>query len=527
MPLTDRVRERLLLWAILPALVAAVGVLLGLFHEATLDRIDSWVEVGPEHWRGSASWLEQPLIWVSHAFGTWAMTIYTTIAATVLAVRRQWRAAMFVVVVMTVTGLLNTALKSLVERPRLILEDPVLVFDTSAMPSGHSAGIAAAAGVAAVLSHVFVRKRTLRRVVLVVALALCVLVGLDRLLLGVHTLTDVLAGFGVGATVTLVAAAFFDPSPPMIKAAPLPAGPIPVERKLACILNPIKVESVEDFQATVESAAAAAGYGPPDWYLTTVEDPGRAMAETAAITGASLVLVCGGDGTVRTVCGELAGTGIPVGVVPAGTGNLLARNIDLPLHLRSAVDVALNGQDRAIDIVHVTGDGIGEHEHYLVMAGMGIDAAIMEGANEQLKAKVGWIAYIVSGVRNMMYPAVRLEVSVDDGPFTKHRARTVVIGNVGNLQGGLPLLPDAAIDDGTIDLVMIYPKQFLSWLRVAFRVLSRSARSDETVNRMSGRKIVVRAATDTPRQIDGDAIGAGREVVAEVLPGKLLVRVPR
>ena len=69
-------------------------------------------------------------------------------------------------------------------------------------------------------------------------------------------------------------------------------------------------------------------------------------------------MVCGGDGTVREVCAELAGTGIPVGIIPAGTGNLLARNLAIPLYLRSAIDVCLNGQDRAIDMVDVSGDGM-------------------------------------------------------------------------------------------------------------------------------------------------------------------------
>ena len=135
--------------------------------------------------------------------------------------------------------------------------------------------------------------------------------------------------------------------------------------------------------------------------------------------------MCGGDGTVRTVCAELAGTGVSVGVVPAGTGNLLARNLGIPLYLQAAVDVALNGQDRAIDLVKVSGDGIGEDEHYMVMAGMGFDAAVMEGANEKVKAKVGWLAYVVSALRNLMFPAVRLEISVDGGEWTRHRARTV------------------------------------------------------------------------------------------------------
>ena len=206
---------------------------------------------------------------------------------------------------------------------------------------------------------------------------------------------------------------------------------MPTSRQLAVVLNPIKVEDAVAFRAMVEQRAAETGWGLPAWYTTTVEDPGRSMAESAAISGAEMVIVCGGDGTVRTVCAELAGTGISVGIIPAGTGNLLARNLGIPLYFQAAVDVALQGQDRAIDMVKVTGDGIGDDEHFMVMAGMGFDAAIMEGANEQIKAKVGWLAYVVSGMRNIMFPAVRLEIRVDDGEWTRHRARTIVIGNVG------------------------------------------------------------------------------------------------
>ena len=118
------------------------------------------------------------------------------------------------------------------------------------------------------------------------------------------------------------------------------------------ILNPIKVEDVGQFRTIVGSMAQESGWSEPTWQYTTVEDPGTGMAEQAAVSGADLVMVCGGDGTVREVCAELAGTGIPVGIIPAGTGNLLARNLDIPLYLRSAIDVALNGQDRAIDLVN-------------------------------------------------------------------------------------------------------------------------------------------------------------------------------
>ena len=127
----------------------------------------------------------------------------------------------------------------------------------------------------------------------------------------------------------------------------------------------------------------------------------------------------------------------------------------------------------------------------MVMAGMGFDAAIMEGVNEEFKAKVGWIAYVLSALKSLMFPAVRVEISVDGGEFTTHRARTIVVGNVGYLQAGMPLLPDAAIDDGLLDVVLLHPRRFLSWIPLAFRVLAKRPRTDELVDRMTGRTVVV------------------------------------
>jgi YegS/Rv2252/BmrU family lipid kinase len=342
----------------------------------------------------------------------------------------------------------------------------------------------------------------------------------------VHGTTDVLAGYAVGTFWVMAMLLVLDPAPrhrskPVLDS----AGNEP--KKLAVVLNPIKVEDVATFRAMVDSMATEAGWGAADWYQTTIEDPGKSMAETAAISGATMVLVCGGDGTVRTVCAELAGTGIPVGVIPAGTGNLLARNLGIPLFIQAAVDVALGGQDRAIDLVKISGDGIEGDQHFMVMAGMGFDAAIMAGANEQIKARVGWLAYVVSAMRNLMFPAVRLEISVDDGPFTRLRARTVVIGNVGYLQAGIPLLPDASIDDGVLDVVIIHPRRFLSWVPLAIRVMSKGKRTDATLGRMTGRTVTIRAGQPTPRQLDGDPIEPGRELIAECVHGGLLVRVPR
>ena len=526
MSFSTRSRRLMLAWAVVCASVVVFLAFAVSFHIVRLDHYDGPLGESFYGWTSPRDWLVNFLIGVDRAFGTIALTIYTAITAITLAVRKHPRAAIFTVAVMLAASLTTYFLKRLVERDRPVWEDAVRALDSFSFPSGHASGIASAAGVGLVLTSLLVRRRNSRRAIQLVLLTLVALVGADRLLLGVHNVSDVLAGYAVGAFWVLVGTLVFDPAP-QARPKDLLAPPVSGSRRLAVILNPIKVEDVGSFKALVERMAEESGWRSPTWYETTIEDPGRSMAEQAAISGAELVLVVGGDGTVRTVCAELAGTGVPVGVVPAGTGNLLARNLAVPLYLQAAIDVALNGQDRAIDLVKISGDGIPENEHFLVMAGMGFDAAIMEGVSEQIKAKVGWLAYVVSGLKNLMFPAVRLEISVDDGPWTKHRARTVVIGNVGYLQAGMPLLPDAAIDDGILDVVILHPRRFLSWIWLAVRVLSKHKRIDTTINRLTGRKVSVRASADTPRQLDGDSIGAGRELNAECLHGRLLVRVPR
>ena len=104
---------------------------------------------------------------------------------------------------------------------------------------------------------------------------------------------------------------------------------------------------------------------------------------------------------------------------------------------------------------------------------------------------MGWQAYVVSALRQLRYPARRIEVSVDDGPYQRFRARTVVIGNVGLLQAGIPLLPDARIDDGLLDVVVIAPQRLVGWLRVVVRVLRRGRHTDDRLARMTGTQVVV------------------------------------
>lgn len=515
-------------------LVGAAGCLVVLVLLAAMVRLD-WRPLqitdrgfgdGLHGWTAASPLAYDVLRAVETAFGTVPLAVATVVVVVALVLRQHVRAATWAAGVMIGASTTVYLLKRWFERDRPVWDEPVHALDSYAFPSGHASGIASAMGVAVVLTLLFVRRRSLRRSMVGLWVLLVVLVGLDRIFLGVHSVSDVVAGYAVGAFWVLAGLVVHHPAPRRQLVGGFPS-PVPGTRRLAVVLNPIKVDDVAGFRQMVERQAREAGWGQPEWHLTTVEDPGRAMAEAAAVNGAELVLVCGGDGTVRTACAELAGTGVAVGVVPAGTGNLLARNLDIPLHLSEAVDVALNGQDRAIDLVAVAGDGIGEDEHFMVMGGMGFDAAVMAGADDATKARIGWLAYFVSGLRQLRSPTFKVEISVDGGPFTKHRALTVVVGNVGYLTAGIPLLPDATIDDGVLDVVLVSPRRFVRWFPLLWRVFSKGKRVDDELNRMTGRSVVVRTAHATARQLDGDPIGPGREIRAECIHGRLLVRVPR
>lgn len=522
----DRPRITTLAWAgSCLVLLAALGLL--------VTREVSWVVALDDTGRQATQWaqghdrLHTLLLVVEAAFGTLGMAVLTAALVAALALKKHTRAAWFALGTMLATALGTTALKWLVDRDRPPWQDPTAIVHTGSFPSAHTSRAAAYAGIVIVLVVMLVRRASVRRLAGATALLAVAGIGADRVLLGRHYPTDVVAGALLGAGLVLVGVALYSPLPRSLahSVEPLPEA-VPSGRTLAVVVNPVKVEDLGSFRTIVAQMAAEADWSDPLWYFTTIEDPGTGMAHDAALAGADMVLVCGGDGTVREVCAELAGTGIPVGIVPAGTGNLLARNLAVPLFLRAAVDVALSGQDRAIDLVQVSGDGI-EDTHFLVMAGMGFDAAIMEGVNEDIKKRVGWVAYVLSALKSLMYPARRIDISIDGGEFTRHRARTVVVGNVGYLQAGMPLLPDAAIDDGLLDVVVLHPKSFLSWIPLAVRVLAKRRHTDETINRMTGRTVSLRAVTDTPRQLDGDSIGAGRELRMECVHGRLLVRVPR
>ncbi|WP_371401343.1 diacylglycerol kinase family protein [Kribbella sp. NBC_00662] len=294
-------------------------------------------------------------------------------------------------------------------------------------------------------------------------------------------------------------------------------------RRAAVIVNPVKVD-VDPFRRTVETALTERGYDAPLWLETTEDDAGVGMARQAIEEKVDLVLVAGGDGTVRVVCAELAGTAIPAAVLPGGTGNLLARNLGISLEMDDALNELLDGSDQRIDSVQIKGDQLPD-DRFVVMAGLGLDAAIIDDAPDDLKKRVGWAAYVVSTLKNLNHPFVHVEITIDDQPPVRRRARTVVIGNVGTLQANIPLFPDASPDDGRIDLVVLAPRRLSHWPRLALGLVIKSWR-ERGIERFTGKRIQVRADRAARRELDGDTISEGTTLVAEVDASALVVRVP-
>ncbi len=294
---------------------------------------------------------------------------------------------------------------------------------------------------------------------------------------------------------------------------------------LAIVVNPTKFDDLEVPRGVVDEVAASEGWA-TRWYETTADDPGLGQAKQAVDEGADVVCPLGGDGTVRQVASALVGTSTPLGLLPGGTGNLLARNLGLPIDdLGDAVRIAVTGTDKRVDVGRITFDD-DEPEVFLVMAGMGLDADTMADADEALKAKVGWLAYVVSGAKSLVKRGFGVALLVPGTWPVIQRARSIVIGNCGTLTGDIQLMPDAEVDDGVLDAVVVAPSGLFGWAAVGASIISGRRVGHEMIVRRRATHLEAIFSAEIEAQIDGDAIGKRMRLRADVEPRALVVRMP-
>ncbi|WP_062077333.1 diacylglycerol/lipid kinase family protein [Demequina globuliformis] len=316
------------------------------------------------------------------------------------------------------------------------------------------------------------------------------------------------------------------------------------ERQLiAFVANPSK-NGVAELRERAMRACSERYLPEPLWLHTTVEDPGTGQAAAAIAQGADVVVAIGGDGTVRAVADALAGTDVAMGIIPMGTGNLFARNLDLPLTDTTALlRTVLEGADQRVDVGYMDverafpGHGEDGRHLFLVMAGAGMDAEMVASADATLKKRVGWLAYFFAAIEHLGDKRMKVTVAVDDGPSTTTEMRTVLLANAGRLPGGLQLIPDASITDGELDIATLDARGGLvGWTELFGSVVAQGAGIKQSevlrawrtsrIDHARAKSVSIEMESPQRVQVDGESLGRAIRLRGHIEPAALTVRIP-
>lgn len=244
--------------------------------------------------------------------------------------------------------------------------------------------------------------------------------------------------------------------------------------------------------------------------LITTRHPGHAtaLARDAIRLGYSAVAACGGDGTLAEAASGLAGSAIPLAVIPCGTANQVAMNLGIPLDLEQAVDVAVRGHTSTIDL------GLMGDRAFALVAGAGFDAAVMQAATRELKERWGFAAYVYAAVRQALTVAPRrFHITADDREL-EIDAVSVMAANVGELfSRWLPLRvplgprPTSAWHDGLLDVVIIAPRNTQEVAALLWRAAQGGFNTSERLLHFQTSTITIEAFPPIAVQVDGDPAG--------------------
>jgi diacylglycerol kinase family enzyme len=262
----------------------------------------------------------------------------------------------------------------------------------------------------------------------------------------------------------------------------------------------------------------------------------------AIAVGAGLVFAAGGDGTVQGCARALAGTRVPLAIIPLGTANLTARALGIPRRTRNAIDAGFGGRDHRIDVARANlgpnadanaGADVGAAGEtvFTAMAGTGLDATVVRATPPRSKRRLGWFAYAATGTVRLAAPRTAFTITMDGGEPLTRTARSVVVGNVGLLPGGFTLLPGACLDDGLLDVGILAPASPLDWAIVASQVVTPNfgqhrAGQHRRLERYRARRVEISSDAELPRQADGELLAPDRTLSVSVWPGALTVRRP-
>jgi len=309
---------------------------------------------------------------------------------------------------------------------------------------------------------------------------------------------------------------------------------------IAIVWNPSKTEK-ETLEAGLAKAIGADSMTDVRWWETTEEDPGQGMAEAAIAAGADLLIVAGGDGTVRAVAEQLADSSadVEMAIVPLGTGNLFARNLDVPIDdVAAAFARAIDGEARPVDVgwVEVETASGSERHGFVVMVGFGLDAQMLAETDDDLKDKAGWLAYVESLGRALSASdVIAFTIAADDEPPRSEEGHTFLVANCGTLQGGVTLLPDADPSDGRLDYLVLSAEGLAQWASTLKtmvwdnglkRLVGRSDEVNDTDSVREGRarSLAVTLPKAQAFEVDGEEIGETSAFTVTIQASAIRVR---
>ncbi len=258
---------------------------------------------------------------------------------------------------------------------------------------------------------------------------------------------------------------------------------------------------------------------------TTGGGDAERLARTAAELGFRAVVAAGGDGTLAEVITGLAGSGVPLGIIPQGTANIVASNLNLPFEVEGAVDVIVNGSPVPMDIGQMD-DG----RYFALIAGAGWDGEVMRDATRELKDRLGFGAYLFAALRNVASPPSSLfRIQADDQEF-EIRAATVLVANVGQIFHSLlpvefKLAPATSVNDGMLDICIFAPRTLPDVAAVLWKVASRRYVGDQRMIYLKAKTIRIESDPATIVQVDGDVTGT-TPLTARAIPGGVSIFVP-
>jgi diacylglycerol kinase (ATP) len=263
-----------------------------------------------------------------------------------------------------------------------------------------------------------------------------------------------------------------------------------------------------------------------DWAFTRSPGDATAMAGRAAQEGRSLLVVCGGDGTINEAVNGLAGSETALGVIPAGTANVWAKEVGIPRQPIAALEVAVRGQARRMDLGLASASSGERGRYFFLMAGLGLDGSIAASLPLNLKRYLGATTYAIMAVRqSLRYRGQRVKLIVDD-ELLEARLLMMVVGNTRDYAGITQVTSHAYADDGLLDVCIFQGRHTLDIIFHALRVAAQAHLRASPVLYRRVRRLEVRSETPLPAQLDGDFY-PGHPTMFEVVPAALTVMVPQ